>query len=189
LSSRGRQELIADLMRAMRRVSAQGVLFSQAVATRAGIASSDLECLDIILLAGRVTAGELARATGLTTGAITGVADRLERSGLVRRVRDSDDRRKVWLQVLPRAERQLGPWFASLATAVDTMLRDYDVAFLESLLEFYRRASMVMVAETAKLRSAADRPGEIRGDAERVDSAKRKVASRRATGATPRRRS
>jgi hypothetical protein len=59
----GREALLSGLERAMRKSSAQGVLFSQAVAARLGITSSDLECLDIIYLNARVTAGELAAAT------------------------------------------------------------------------------------------------------------------------------
>jgi DNA-binding MarR family transcriptional regulator len=58
--------------------SGQGVMYSQAVAQRLGINSTDLECLDHIVLRGPLIAGALAEATGLTTGAITGVIDRLE---------------------------------------------------------------------------------------------------------------
>uniref|UniRef100_UPI0013D5678B MarR family transcriptional regulator n=1 Tax=Klebsiella pneumoniae TaxID=573 RepID=UPI0013D5678B len=76
---------------------AMGVIFSQTVASRVGISSSDLECMDFLNLESRVTAGRLAEVTGLTTGAITGVIDRLEKAGLVRRERDDSDRRKVFI--------------------------------------------------------------------------------------------
>jgi len=138
----------------MRESSTQGVLFSHAVAARAGIASSYLECLDIILLAGRATAGNLAKVTGLTTGAMTGVLDRLEKAGFVQRQRDAADRRKVWITVLPEAERQITPWFHALAAAIDVVLADYDSATLATMLEFYRRARVVLVRETEKLRSS-----------------------------------
>src|SRR5260221_14723009 len=75
---RERTELMAELEQALRKASAQGVLYSQAVAERLGINSTDLECLDIIQLRGPLTAGSLAEATGLTTGAVTGIVDRLE---------------------------------------------------------------------------------------------------------------
>src|SRR5215475_8697482 len=106
-----RPDLIEALMRAMRDTSARGVLFSQAVAERTGINSTDLECLDFIVMRGPLTAGELAEATGLTTGAITGVIDRLERAGVAQRQRDADDRRKVLVKVLPAALRRLEPLF------------------------------------------------------------------------------
>lgn len=149
--STGRRELIAALMRAMRETSAQGGPFSHAVASRVGIASSDLECLDIVLLSGRATPGELAKSTGLTTGAITGVLDRLEKAGFVQRQRDATDRRKVWVTALPAAEGDIGPLFQSLARAMDAILSDYDKATLERLLAFYGRARDVLVAETENL--------------------------------------
>jgi DNA-binding MarR family transcriptional regulator len=151
----GRADLLATLTRAMRETSAQGVLFSQAVAEGLGIASSDLECLDIVVLRGPVTAGTLAQATGLTTGAITAVIDRLEKAGYVRRVRATADRRKVLVEPLPAIEARIMPWFASLAKAMDITLGAYTDGELRLLLDFYRRAHVVMVAETAKLRGRA----------------------------------
>src|SRR5262249_58321839 len=101
--SRGkaRAALMQELEEAMRRSSAQGVLYGQVVANVAGIANSDLECMDILYLEGRVTAGRLAEVTGLTTGAITGVVDRLEKAGLVRRERDDFRRRQGFLPPPP----------------------------------------------------------------------------------------
>ena len=101
-----RRELEAALNAAMRDVSGQGVLYSQAVADRLGMNSTDLECLDHISR-GPVTAGRLAKLTGLTTGAITGVIDRLERAGLARRRRDADDRRKTLVSMLPAVAERL----------------------------------------------------------------------------------
>src|SRR3974377_2038020 len=83
-----RRQLEAALNAAMRDASGQGVLYSQAVAGRLGMNSTDLECLDHILR-GPVTAGRLASLTGLTTGAITGVIDRVERGGVVQRQRET----------------------------------------------------------------------------------------------------
>jgi DNA-binding MarR family transcriptional regulator len=130
----------------MRKSSAQGVLFSQAVAARLGITSSDLECLDIIYLNARVTAGELAAATGLTTGAVTGVIDRRER--------DPTDRRKVFVCAQPTVERRIAPLYRSLQQTVATELAGYTDKELTLLLDFFTRATRTMVAETAKLRDA-----------------------------------
>jgi DNA-binding MarR family transcriptional regulator len=98
---KARAALREGLEHAVRRSSALGVIFGQTVASRVGISSSDLECLDFLNLDGRVTAGRLAELTGLTTGAITGVVDRLEKVGLVRRERDESDRRKVFIATVP----------------------------------------------------------------------------------------
>ena len=71
----------AALNEAMRASSALSVLLSQAIADRVGISPTDLEALDLVIRHGPLTAGRLAELTGLTTGAITGLVDRLERRG------------------------------------------------------------------------------------------------------------
>src|SRR5258708_12971780 len=97
-----RAALLTELEHAVRRSSALGVIFGQTVASRVGISSSDLECLDFLNIEGRVTAGRLAELTGLTTGAITGAVDRLGKAGLVRRERDAQDRPTVFIPILPQ---------------------------------------------------------------------------------------
>ena len=62
--------------------------FDQAIADHLGMNRTDMRCVDLIDQAGGMTAGELARAAGLTTGAVTAVIDRLERAGMARRVAD-----------------------------------------------------------------------------------------------------
>src|ERR1700682_1477157 len=89
---KARAALMEELEHAVRRSSAQGVIFGQTVGSRVGMSSSHLECLDFLNLEGRVTAGRLAQVTGLTTGAITGVVDRLEKAGLVRGAGDAPHR-------------------------------------------------------------------------------------------------
>src|SRR5260370_6247485 len=105
---KARAARLMELEHAMRRSSAQGVLYGQTVANVAGISGSDLDCMDFLNLEGRVTAGRLAEVTGLTTGAITGVVDRLEKAGLVRRERDADARRKGYLRTLPEDLARIG---------------------------------------------------------------------------------
>src|ERR1700733_10550447 len=103
-----RAALMQDLEHAMRRSSAQGVIFGQTIANRVGVSNSDMECLDFVILEGRVTAGRLAEVTGLTTGAITGVVDRLEQAGLGRRERDDHDPRKVFIATVPENIARVG---------------------------------------------------------------------------------
>ena len=73
------------------------------VAGRFGLNTSDLECLDLIYLRGHASAGELARATGLTSGAVTALIDRLERAGYVERTDDPTDRRRREVRILADA--------------------------------------------------------------------------------------
>src|SRR3981081_4163659 len=115
---KARAALMEQLEHAVRRSSALGAIFSQTVATRAGISSSDLECLDFLNLGRRVTAGRLAEVTGLTTGAIAGVVDRLEKAGLVRRERDESDRRKVFIAPVPENIARIGRFYEHMQQAV-----------------------------------------------------------------------
>src|SRR5260370_42319814 len=89
-----RAELEVAFAAAIRRTGSLMQLMGQAAAERIGINSTDLNCLNILSFSGQMTAGELARATGLTTASITGVIDRLEEAGFVSRGRDPHDRRR-----------------------------------------------------------------------------------------------
>ena len=80
-----RNALLAELDREGRRTGTVGALHGKAIADAAGMHSTDFECLDVLDWTGPIPAGELARRVGLTSGAITGVIDRLERDGWVRR--------------------------------------------------------------------------------------------------------
>jgi DNA-binding MarR family transcriptional regulator len=173
-----RQELSAALNRAMRDASAKGVIYSQAVAERLGVASTDLECLDVIALRGPMAAGEIADAVGLTSGAITGVIDRLERAGLARRERSREDRRKVIVRLTPAVERRVVPLFLPMEKAAMTALADYDEKELLLLLEFFRRAGSAATTALSELRDQTDNAPRQR----RVDEAKRALP-----GAAPKR--
>src|ERR671912_1091258 len=127
----------AALDHALREVSAQTVLFSHAVADRAGISSTDLETLDILARNGPMSAGRLAELTGLTTGAITGLVDRLERYGYARRERHPTDRRSILVQpLIETAERDLGPAYVTMSKAMDELMSRYDDADLATILDF-----------------------------------------------------
>jgi DNA-binding MarR family transcriptional regulator len=146
-----RDELVAALMLAMRDVSGVSVLHSEAVAARLDVGSSDLECLDSIVMRGPLTAGELARATGLTTGAITGVIDRLDRAGFAKREHDPTDRRKVLVRALPAVERRIAPLFKPMEQAALSVLSTYDDKELALLLGFLQRAYQAAIAAMATL--------------------------------------
>ena len=77
---------IDNVLRALRRVNIQGSFFGQTVAIRFGLSESDIETLEQLIEMGATTAGKLSEITGLTTGAVTRVVDRLEQAGFVRRV-------------------------------------------------------------------------------------------------------
>lgn len=157
-ASSSKEALLSRLEREIRQVSAQSVLFSQAVAERVGVNSSDLECLDFIILRGTVTAGELAAATGLTTGAITGVIDRLENAGFARRERDAEDRRRVLVRALPEVELRIAPLYQSLQRSMMALWSRYSEQELALIVDFLARSYPVMCDENARLRAETAAP-------------------------------
>jgi DNA-binding MarR family transcriptional regulator len=136
------------------RLSTATVLFHAAVADRLGLNVTDLKCYSILRQAGAITAGELGERVGLTTGAITGVIDRLEQARLVQRVRDPQDRRRVVLELLsnPEHEQELGQVYGPLGQAINALVAAYSEAERATILDFTTRATAVMEAETARLR-------------------------------------
>jgi len=102
---------------------------------------------------GGVTAGQLSRETGLTSGAITGVIDRLEKAGFARRQADPKDRRKVI--IMPRPERlpELQKLFAPLSRSMGQMMSHFSEREAEVLVDFMKRASDAMRQANRKIRS------------------------------------
>jgi DNA-binding MarR family transcriptional regulator len=131
-----RADMIRALSQLLREASAQSLLYSQAVAARVGINSTDLECLEFLGRRGPMTAGALAEAAGLTTGAVTGVLDRLENAGLARRKSDPSDRRKVVIHAVAGAEAKIAPLFAPMEASILNALASFDEPELKTLLKF-----------------------------------------------------
>src|SRR5215469_2121848 len=133
----GKQGLLKAVQRAGSGYGARFILLHQAVAERLGLNIIDLRCLRLASEAGEPTAGHLAKITGLTTGTITGLLDRLEKARLIRRERVADDRRKVVVKVLPggaqKIERIMGP----LSQDMDKALQDFTEDELRAVLKFF----------------------------------------------------
>jgi|SRR5579883_240837 len=146
-------ELLAAIGGEFRQLATATVLFHQAIADRLGMHATDHRCLEILSRAGRMTAGELTELTGLTTGATTGVIDRLEKAGFVRRVEDPDDRRRVVIEPFPeRIEREIAPLFRSLAPAMAELCGGYSAHDLAVIREFIASVQVVVFEQIRKLR-------------------------------------
>lgn len=139
-----KRQLIQELIAAFRASGNQDSAFENLAAERLGINRTDLHCLNAIENAGGLTAGELASEVGLTSGAVTGVVDRLERAGFARRVPDPADRRRVKVEVTPefyaRAERIWGPLAAEWETSLASR---FTAAELARVTEFLRLTNEV----------------------------------------------
>ncbi|MGY2009890.1 MarR family transcriptional regulator [Nocardia gipuzkoensis] len=149
-----REETLGALREELRRQATQTVVFHSAVAARLGITVTDLSALNLLSMQGPLTPGRLADQLGVTRGgAITTVVDRLERAGYVRRSRDSEDRRRVRVELVAvRAEVAVAPLYGELA-AVDEGLPDDD-ATLRTLLGFVREVNAALVRATSRVSEA-----------------------------------
>jgi DNA-binding MarR family transcriptional regulator len=153
----GRSALIAALNRASREAGGLGAIFAKAAADAMGLNQTDFECIDVIQLRGRVTAGELAEATGLTTGAVTGVIDRLEKAGLARRERDADDRRKVYVSILPTAFTLAEPYYGPFEKAMNVLIASYSDEEVALLVDYFTRSRDLLLREIERIRSLPSR--------------------------------
>lgn len=160
-----RDELAARITGPLtRQLSTATVLFHHAVADRLGMGPTDHKCLDLILQRGGVTGSELAAATGLTTGAVTGVVARLERAGRIRREPHPDDRRKQVLRADPAGLGDLTELFATLGGEVDHLLDGLDAHQLAGIVEYLTRAIAYSHGRAARLRAeTAILPTDVRG--------------------------
>lgn len=133
---------VETLLAAIRELSSDFDSLSLAVADRVGLNATDLLAMDLISRNDRVTAGQIGDRLHMTSGAITGVIDRLERAGLAQRAPDSADRRRVL--VIPTAkENQIRALYEPLVTALrkaTTSYSDEDLAVLEQFIGQVRAA-------------------------------------------------
>ena len=135
-----RTGLLTQLDEALRKVGAQSVIMTDTVGRLVGLNATDLKCLDLLYLAGPTTPGKLAKHTGLTTGAMTAVIDRLESAGFVRRLRDAEDRRRVRVEAQPRSIRRIEPLYSRLAASTAELHDRYDDRQLALVVDYLTRA-------------------------------------------------
>ncbi len=148
-----RADLEVAFLEAMRQTGALMQLMTQAAADRVGINATDLQCLNILSFEGHMTAGELAKATGLTTASITGVVDRLEEAGFVTRERDPHDRRRVVVKlVLERALRDVAGVFLPLLRSWREMAARYSDDELRLIVDYYARVEQILREHLSRLR-------------------------------------
>jgi DNA-binding MarR family transcriptional regulator len=144
-----------------RELSARTILFHQAIADKLGLNLTDHRCLDLAQRASSaapLTAGQLAELTGLTTGAITGVLDRLEKAGFIRREKDPNDRRQLFVRVREERIHEIDQLFQSFREAWLLVCSRYSEAELELIGRFTREVADVLHRETDRLRGDAPEP-------------------------------
>jgi DNA-binding MarR family transcriptional regulator len=133
-----RQQTELDVVESVRRMIASAVLFSHQVAERLKLGASDAQFLTLLDVHGPLTPGRFAELSGLRTGTVTGVLDRLEKAGLVRRERDRTDRRKVIVSLTEDSRGRVDPHYQGQADRLLGLLARYDDDQLAVISDFVR---------------------------------------------------
>ena len=151
-----RRELLTKLWELGRMMSTQTVFLHQAIAQSAGLNATDTKCIDLILRApgGAVTAGQLSDMTGLTTGAITHILDRLEKRQFIERVRDTQDRRKVFIRVRAESLKPLMPKYEAIGRAYMSLAEQYGTQDLELICGYLEKSAAISERELANMIAA-----------------------------------
>ena len=154
-----RAELIAQTTDQVRRQQSAYDRFHDAVAGYLKINRTDLRCLDLLDLRGRQTAGDLSDASGLSTGAVTAMIDRLERAGYVRRVRDPGDRRRVLVEPTELAGKYAAEVYAPLAAQAEPLYDRFTERELTTIVDFLRTVNEFYGSQITRV-EALGRGGE-----------------------------
>jgi DNA-binding MarR family transcriptional regulator len=163
-STAKRASLLEELHLESRRSGSLSSLHGRAAAALAGLNPTDWECLDVLDWVGAITAGELARRVGITSGAVTGVVDRLTALGLVSRGADPADRRRVIVRLADdgalrsrRQNRRLLEAFAALGAEVDELNDQFDDEQLAAVVAWLADTNAALERSIERMRSRPPR--------------------------------
>ena len=126
-------------------------LFRHAISERVGLNPTDMESLRLLFLNGVATPSELARHTGLTSGATTAMLDRLEKAGLIERRPNPNDRRGTLIVPSKSAGEKAASWFESARKAQDELISSYSEKELEIIADVFERFAKLWEQEREKV--------------------------------------
>jgi DNA-binding MarR family transcriptional regulator len=149
-----RAELLDELALAGRAMSAATVMFHATVAARQGLSATEEKALDLLDRFGPLTAGELAKRSGLAPASVTGLINRLEEKGFARRIAHPSDRRSILIEVdAERLYAHMAPLFADWVGSLQELYAGYSDDQLELILHFLTEVARRQNAATARLTS------------------------------------
>lgn len=151
MAKQTKKDLIERVIIGARQYGISNVLFRNEIGERLGLHVTDMECLGLLFHKNISTPSEIAKQTGLTSGATTAMLDRLERSGLIERKPNPADRRGTLIVLLESGAERVGPWFASARQAQNALVSNYSEQELEVLADFFERSAAMWEAERTKL--------------------------------------
>jgi DNA-binding MarR family transcriptional regulator len=149
------QNLKIRALAAVREYGVNLTLFRNAMNEWAGLNATDMECLRLLFLKGTATPSELARRTGLTSGAATAMLDRLERAGLIERRPNPADRRGTLITPEKSAAVKVAAWFESARNAQDELISSYSESELEIIADAFEKFAQLWDREREKIKRAA----------------------------------
>jgi DNA-binding MarR family transcriptional regulator len=149
-----RQQLIAQLLGAMRELNSQLSLLDQTVSSSVGLSASDLEVLDLVGRRGPLTPSALSLIGGVSPATMTGILDRLETEGWVRRERDPHDRRKVNVHAATKRGAEIFRHYRGMQNRLRQICANYTDDELALLIDFITRTSDAGVGAINELRNA-----------------------------------
>ena len=138
--------------------------FNESIAKKLKLSRTDMRCLELIGRHGPLTAGKLAEESGLTTGAVTFILDRLEQACMVTRRRDTEDRRRVWVEIEPDAQKRLQEMQQPVAEQMREVTQHFKADELAVVRDYMRQAKEVFQRQ---VRDAVHEAKRFAGDAQR----------------------
>jgi MarR family transcriptional regulator, organic hydroperoxide resistance regulator len=155
VSSPDRAQLHETVVRCLRQFIAGSILYNQQVADRMGLRLTDVQCINVLDMMGPSTPGELARSTGLTTGGVTVMLDRLEKGGYVKREPNPRDRRSVLVHLNPAKLKKVHAFYGEINQRIAALLDETPEAELRSVVNLFSKMN----------RSRMETPSSLAGDA------------------------
>lgn len=149
MSTKQASGMLLELDRAVRLFLAGSSRFDQQAADELKLHPTDMQFLNLLELLGPLTPGVLAQSSGLSSGGVTVVLDRLERAGFVRRLRNPEDRRSVLVELLPAREKQLTANYAPLQQ-FRKALTGFTEKELETVLKFFSAANQAQACASGR---------------------------------------
>jgi DNA-binding MarR family transcriptional regulator len=163
MAKHSKRDLMAQIALEVRMDQNRTYEFDDAATELLGINRTDLRCMDILGMRAPLTAGQLAEGTGLSTGAVTAVIDRMESAGWVRRLRDPTDRRRVLVEPTEKAFRESAAIWGPVGEDFGRLLARYSADELRLILDYLRRGAGLDAKHLARVKELASRrPDESR---------------------------
>lgn len=159
-----RAALLGKLWDLGRRMSTQTVFLHEAIAQTVGLNATDTKCIDLVLRApkGMLSPGQIAELSGLTSGAVTHILNRLEKRGFIERLRDERDRRKVFVRVCEANLAPLQPRYEAIGRRFMSLVGQYGDRDLRVICEYMEKMTEVSERELAALVAAGRGAGRAR---------------------------